>query len=143
MTDFIPPTKEELKQKYNITNDDFTVLTINELPEPSALQILGQYLEPVFRAHGIPTFLLKSKLGAIISVLMIYQWGPTAVERISHSVSLVQSAYNSLQIPDRPKEQKYRYAIVTQDPITLLESQAILATGSFPADSGVYPYPYS
>jgi len=141
MTDFTPPTKEELKHHYNITNDHFTFLTTDKLPEPSLLQKLGQYLEPVFWAHGIPTFLLKNKYGIVISVLMIYQWGPTAAERILHSVSLVQSAYNALDIPDMPEEQTYQYAIVTKSPITLLQYQEIADTGVFPLNSGVYPYP--
>ena len=141
MSDFIPPTKEELKQHYNIDNDHFDILVKDELPEPSMLQKLGQWLEPVFWCHGLPTYLLKNNYGRLIAILFLHQWGPTAVDRISDSFAMVQSAYNILHTPDMIESQKYKYAIVTTFPITLQQHQNIAATGEFPSGTGLYPYP--
>jgi hypothetical protein len=141
MTNFTPPTKAELKQRYNIPDDHFDVLVKDDLPEPSLLHKLGQWLEPVLWCHGVPTFILKNKFGRIIALLFLSHWGPTAVEKISDSYAMIQSVYNELNIPDMPEEQKYKYAIVTESPITIRESQLIANTGSFPVNSGVYPYP--
>lgn len=137
MSDFIPPTKEELKQHYNIQNDDFKILTRDSLP------LLNRYesIEPLLWFCGVPTFILKSKRKFILAIIFIPKWGPVAADQLYDTFSVAQSVYNALHIPDMPEPQTYKYAIVTTNPITLRQHQDIAETGLFPAGTGIYPYP--
>ncbi len=137
MTKLTPPTKAEIKAKLNISDDDFEILTQQELPPPTP----GQYLEPVGNLFGIPTQLLKTTKGKLLAVILLPVWGVTVYQNFENAVQITSAVYNALDIPNMPESQKYQYAIVTERPITLAESQSIAATGNFPAGSGIYPYP--
>lgn len=140
MSTFTPPLKNEIKTKYNISNDDFEILTQDSVPEPSLLKKLGQYLEPVVQLFGVPTFLLKTTTGIIIAIIFIPVWGPPAYQRFQDAKIVAQSYYETvMNTTSRLVEQTPRYAIVIPDNMPLQENPIDLGSGEFPLNSGIYP----
>lgn len=71
MSVFVPPSKEDLKAKYHITEHDFQILINDCVPEPSALALVGQHLEPVAQLFSVPTFMLKSRAGLLLGIVFV------------------------------------------------------------------------
>lgn len=72
---FNPPSKDEIKKKYSISNDDFDVLVKDKLPEPKELQNDESFIEKVADFLGVPTFLKKyKKTGIIVAILFLPGW---------------------------------------------------------------------
>src|SRR5947209_4717012 len=69
MSDFITPSKDDLKKKYEISNDDFEILTVNTAPIPKP----GELLEPVAKWHEtVATYLFRrGKGGRVAAVLFL------------------------------------------------------------------------
>lgn len=79
---FTPPTKEEIKDKYQIADDDFEILISRDIPEANVLQREDSLLEKVAGYFGVPTFLKKHRItGLVIAVLFLPGWLPKVYDK--------------------------------------------------------------
>ncbi len=65
---FQVPSKKELKEKYNISNEDFDIIVSSELPKATELSHSESFVEKVASYFGIPTFLIRKKHWALLSL---------------------------------------------------------------------------
>ena len=63
------PTKEQLRDKYQIDNDDFEILS--EFPTDQALQDKKSFIVYVGEFLGVPAWLWKTVVGTIVGVILI------------------------------------------------------------------------
>jgi len=83
---FTPPTKEQIKEKYGIANDDLEILVSDAVPTAEELEKEGTFLESVAEYFGVPTFLKKKGLW-ILAIIFAPYWG-RRLSRNFQSVSL-------------------------------------------------------
>ncbi len=89
---FTRPTKNEVKQKYGISEDDFEILVQDNLPAAKELQEEGTVFERVASWLGVPTFLKKyRKTGILIALVLIPGWGPMVCEKGN---TVITTSYN-------------------------------------------------
>lgn len=72
------PDKQEIKKAYNISEDDFEVLT--SLPDESKVRKIGGMLERVASLFGGQTWMWKSRWGVILAIIFIL---PFAQDKIA------------------------------------------------------------
>lgn len=70
--EFKAPTKEEIKAKYGITDNDFSILIEDNVPDAKELQKEESLLEKVADFLGVPTFLKKHRrTGIILAIIFL------------------------------------------------------------------------
>ena len=135
MADFIPPTKEELKQRYNITNDDFEILTTR--PDDLTIQQKG-FLIKLGEVFTATEWMWRSWKGRIIAIIVICPtaygiysfWQPVAIYSYKQA-----SAFIDYAAPDEKRE----WVAVYPENTELPDSIELPSCGDMPANTGLYP----
>jgi hypothetical protein len=92
---FNPPSKEEIKQKYRITENDFDILIQQSIPDAKDLQSEESLLEKVADYFGVPTFLKKHrKKGLVLAILFIPGWIGPVCENAKNVIVTTYNFYN-------------------------------------------------
>lgn len=94
------PTKEELKEKYGISNDDFEILT--EMPAEEVIREKG-FIMKMAEAVGVQEWMLKSWKGIVLAIIIILPnahgildyWKPKAI----YAEHQFYGYYRHLQFP--------------------------------------------
>lgn len=142
MTDFQPPTKEEIKEKYGIADNDFDLLVQDALPEASTLQKVGQYVEPLLQIFGVPTFAIKTWQGVVVAIVLIPVWGPTAKQRFDDTIIVAKNFITppAAVAEEQAEQAPIRYAIALPDDFNFNDNPIDFGSGLFPPNSGIYPH---
>jgi len=134
---FVPPTREELKVKYGIPNDDFVILI--GTTSPPCIPDKHFVLKAVGSAMGVPVWLLSSPAGRVAFVVLSPLWVPGAVERIDSVCTLLSFPSLVSYASTLNKETKLQYVLTTPAPILPEQIQRLQELGEFPIDSVLCP----
>jgi hypothetical protein len=93
---FKVPSKKELKEKYNISNEDFDILIADKLPEATDLLQNESFIEKAISYFGIPTFLRKNKFGIILAIIFLPYIAPKAFNELENCFITTYSFYNKV-----------------------------------------------
>ena len=135
--EFTPPSKEELRKKYGITDEDFEIL-VQEVPTPpERLFSIDSYLESVANFLDVPTFLFRRGL-CVVAVILVPYWGPMAKKKIEDCYTTTSEfwlgAFHRLPKPHDIGD--VRLVAVTPGPSTLNVENASM--GMFQAGTTIY-----
>ena len=147
MSQFTPPTKEEIRKKYDINSADFDVLVSDSLPSAKQLKDEERMLEKVADFFGVPTFFLKSVAGVIIAIIFIPYWGPKVQNEFRECIVTTYSYYDDVLTKKHvPLEQPGfgtdmpRYAVTVRAQTSRVRNAIDLRSGRFPEGSGIRPF---
>jgi len=136
-----PPSKDELKKKYGIVNDDFEVR--DKMPSTDEIASRG-WLQKAEDFSGVPVSLWKDWGGNVIAVILVYVFGDLAAAFAAPIVFYAASQFlDYLQTKTANSIQTGLVAFLPQNTLisgttgTLLFDQLPVGTGLFPA-SGQY-----
>ena len=144
MSHFTPPSKEDIKKQYGISDTDFEVLVSETLPSPEQMKKEETMLEKLADFFGVPTFLLKKK-GLILAIIFLPYWGPKVqnefrdcfVTTYSYYVDVLSKKPVPLSQPGIDTEMP-RYVVTVPDLTNI--SVVDPRSGNFPTGSGIYPF---
>lgn len=92
--EFKTPSKEEIKTKYGITDNDFSILVSNKVPDAKELQEEESLLEKVADFFGVPTFLKKHRrTGIILAIMFLPGWLPPVYENTKNMIATTYTFY--------------------------------------------------
>jgi hypothetical protein len=132
------PTKEELKAQYNISSDDFEVLT--ESPSDEEIQKKG-FLIKLAEAFGVQPWMWKSPLGIVLAIIILpvaiqgaYNfWQPKAVYGAEQLLAYVET-YEPLP----PQHEIHWIAFYPQN-IQPPQTKQLPTIVQLPTGSGIFP----
>jgi hypothetical protein len=115
------PSKQEIKEKYGITEDDFEVLIVSETPSPTQLQSEQSYLEKKGWWKGAEVWIKRLFGGSIKAIIFVggfisgaefFQFDNYLIDARDHVVSFAQD------LPSHIREEADRYlvALGTESP---------------------------
>jgi hypothetical protein len=83
------PTKEDIRRKYGITEQDFDLLTTTEMPPAETLQREGTYVEKVGWWENFEVWLKKSIIGSTVCAVLLIGSVISSVESIEKYAPIV------------------------------------------------------
>lgn len=107
-----PPTKQEIREKYGISEEDFEVLVTDKMPTPDSLVREQVFLQKVGWYENFEVILKRSKLGGVVlmvafigsvggGVQIIYNTSVKVVECSVNITSYSKGLFDSA--PDQAK----------------------------------------
>jgi len=108
------PSKDEIKKKYGISEDDFEVLADSETPKPHQLQIEQAYLEKAGWWNGAEGWFKRIFGGSIKAVIFIgaFMAGAEFLQFDSYLYSSRDRVVSYLQdLPNHLKDEADRYLV--------------------------------
>jgi hypothetical protein len=133
-----PPTKEELKAKYDITNDDFEVLT--ELPSESVIREKG-FLVKLGETFGVQEWMWKTWGGIIIAIFVFFPQLKGALDYWTPKATYTsQQFYDYFQHLEFPlPADNHDWIAFTPDAAPPPSGAQLPPLSSFPVGTGVFP----
>lgn len=131
MNNFTPPSKEEIKRCYGITNDDFEILVQDSPTPPPRFSLIDTVIEPLASFFGVPTFAFKRGV-FVVALIFVPWWGPIAKKNFEDCIVTTTEYYFAgfRQLPPPKDQDDIRY-VVTVPPAASTTPIMDLRTGMF------------
>jgi hypothetical protein len=133
------PSKEEIKAKYGISNDDFEILT--EIPTPEDVACRMGFLEKVTDAFGFKTWMVSSVSGLVLFVIFLV---PEAVEKYEFWKGAATKAYTSFEfalanLDENPSETDIELVPFARQTQVAMIGKPTPPMGDYPPATGILP----
>ncbi len=137
---FKVPSKKEIKEKYNISDEDFDILVADKLPEATDLLINESFVEKAMSYFGIPTFLRKNKFGIILAIIFLPYIVPKAFNELENCFITTYSFYNKVVENSIPIKNKKPVLVAVLPKNTTLPANGIGIEFDVSPNTTVHPY---